>query len=609
MATESGSEEVLFKVVVDGTERGIKSLADVTAASRALREERAKLDLTTATGKERLSQINDALDKNNAKMKESSSALEKQRLNVGNYTGALDKLVPGLGATISGFQGMTKAALAFIATPIGLVIGALALAVATLAQYFTRTEEGGDKLAKVMAQLGAMLNIVLDRVGQLGGALVKLWNGDVLGAFDQAKTAVSGVADEMEREWELAGQLADILDELEDRELSYSVAVSESANQVKQLIIASKNRLITEEQKIKLLEQANDIEVRSNEVAKKNQMDRIDAATKQIEMDFNQLGITQQLGESEIEYAKRIVDNSQITVAARKPVADALIKYNEIQGTSLNLQEKIGNLIDQRGQKAEIERASVEAITEAKRHLVEVNNVLATAGIQQIDITQKGLDISNLEDNIAKRYIATTKQKAEVTRILTDRQKDQALALQALSQSLNQAASLFEKNSIAYRIIMSGQATIDAWRSFNLALATFPPPFGEISGGFSLAAGLAAVAKINEVSFAAGGGSFMTRGPQMLIVGDNPGGVERVDVTPVSGTGKTKVAGNMIAMAGGGSLIAQGFGAREAAMASEAQMRNSDLYRSITQIKTYIAVEDYRIGDKRYAEVVDNATK
>ena len=30
------------------------------------------------------------------------------------------------------------------------------------------------------------------------------------------------------------------------------------------------------------------------------------------------------------------------------------------------------------------------------------------------------------------------------------------------------------------------------------------------------------------------GGSFITDGPQQIIVGDNPGGAERVDITPLS---------------------------------------------------------------------------
>ena len=44
----------------------------------------------------------------------------------------------------------------------------------------------------------------------------------------------------------------------------------------------------------------------------------------------------------------------------------------------------------------------------------------------------------------------------------------------------------------------------------------------------------------------------------MLMVGDNPGGVEEVTVRPISGRGKTRVdkSSGMIAMAGGGSITA-----------------------------------------------------
>lgn len=55
---------------------------------------------------------------------------------------------------------------------------------------------------------------------------------------------------------------------------------------------------------------------------------------------------------------------------------------------------------------------------------------------------------------------------------------------------------------------------------------------------------------------AAGGGDFLTSGPTMLMVGDNPGGVERVTVEPISGKGQTKINpySGMVQMAGGGSL-------------------------------------------------------
>lgn len=58
----------------------------------------------------------------------------------------------------------------------------------------------------------------------------------------------------------------------------------------------------------------------------------------------------------------------------------------------------------------------------------------------------------------------------------------------------------------------------------------------------------------------AGGGSFITRGPTSLTVGDNPGGIEMVNVIPLSGVGTSTHNGRAVKMAGGGSLIAGGGG-------------------------------------------------
>ncbi len=54
---------------------------------------------------------------------------------------------------------------------------------------------------------------------------------------------------------------------------------------------------------------------------------------------------------------------------------------------------------------------------------------------------------------------------------------------------------------------------------------------------------------------AAGGGSFMTKGPTNLTVGDNPGGQELVTVTPLSGKGQSHASGNLVALAGGGAVL------------------------------------------------------
>jgi hypothetical protein len=209
---------------------------------------------------------------------------------------------------------MTKAGIAFIATPIGAVIAALGLALAAVTKYFTGSEEGADKFAKISAQASAVVGVLVDRVTQLGGAIVAFLSGDFKGGLDKLKGSFAGVGDEISREVTLAGQLADIFDQLEEMELKNSIAISETANQVKQLVIASKNRSASEQERMKLLQQATDLEKKSNGEVLAIQQARISATARQIQMNFSQLSIrTEGKERRPLEFANRIINNDQNT--------------------------------------------------------------------------------------------------------------------------------------------------------------------------------------------------------------------------------------------------------------------------------------------------------
>jgi len=95
----------------------------------------------------------------------------------------------------------------------------------------------------------------------------------------------------------------------------------------------------------------------------------------------------------------------------------------------------------------------------------------------------------------------------------------------------------------------------------------------------------------------AGGGDFVTSKPTMLLVGDNPGGRERVTVEPLSGVGKTHYnpRSGLMAMAGGGSLTFDGN--RDLAVQSVSQM--IQLKNSIKNMPKPV------VGVKQFADVAN----
>lgn len=392
------------------TDEAEVSIEKLTAANKRLREERKKVDLTTEEGIKTIKRINKELDENNETIKNNSSALEKQRLNIGNYGSAIDKLIPGfesfrssLDSIKSGFGSFTKsidgatlAQRAFL-LPVALIIAAVAL----LMSWFSRTEAGADTLAKIMAQLGAVFNVIADRAAALGGAVAKLFTGDFLGAMKDAKAAFSGVGDEIMREADEAGKLAEILDELEDRERSYKVAASATTLEIKRLVAESKNRKLSEEDKIKLLEKATNLEIESNKKLKLIKQDALSQLIRETQLTDEGGKMKQKWDETQLEFAERMINNELIQKDVKDKLAEGIIAYNSVEGDSLVIQEKLQNQIDNNLEKQKIREEKQAEIAAKERER-----------LQQLDEKQQAVylaEAQRTEDLIAKKKLANDK--------------------------------------------------------------------------------------------------------------------------------------------------------------------------------------------------------
>jgi len=103
-----------------------------------------------------------------------------------------------------------------------------------------------------------------------------------------------------------------------------------------------------------------------------------------------------------------------------------------------------------------------------------------------------------------------------------------------------------EKSSalaIAFKVLASAEAGINSYLAYTKVLASAPWPWNIAAASGVLAKGIAAQAKIysTDVPKFASGGDFVTSGPQMIMVGDNATGRERVTVNPIgndSGSGE-----------------------------------------------------------------------
>lgn len=617
-------EEFLFKITIDGSERGIKNLADLAKASKDLREERKQLDLTTKEGSERLDEINGLLDRNNDKMKESSSTLEKSRLNVGNYTGALDKLVPGLGATVNGFMGMTKSAMAFIATPIGAILATLATVIGLVSEALKHNDELADKFANVWKGITTVFSEVIKRIGLLGEAVVKVFEGDFSGAMDTAKEAVTGFSDAVAQAYKEGVRFSALANQLADDWNKFNATQAATENRIKQLVLQSKNHATSEAERIALLNQAAKLEEQLTN-------NRIALVTRESKLTLEQIGqeygMRIKVNETVQAYGLRLLDNQKIGDDTGKKIAAAIAAIDQAQSSSIALQEKLQNQRDalEASRQAKLEKEAME-----KR---KANEGLAAVEIQlhtSVQATMTSITAQNekIREGWHKKRIdtQTTADKKDVQNFdKNEKEKTRIAALEHqvrlanISTAIGMAANLFEQDTIAYKALAIARATMDTYRAAAEALPNF------FLAGTIVAVGLADVAKIAGVAFANGG----------IVPGYAGSGLSGTRIMPHHGIPIRRSNGdNLLATVRTGEVILNerhqqalggastfrnigvpgfadsgisGFNAREAGVNSESISRSSEMSRMLSQMKIYLAIDDFRIGEKRYTDVVDRA--
>lgn len=196
----------------------VSSIAEARAQNKLLTQLRNETNVSTQEGIDTLNELNAKLDQNNAFIKENADAYTQQKINIGNYKdaiseslGELNLMNGGIGGFIersneaggagnlltgslkgaaNGFLGMAKAGMAFIATPVGVVIAALVAAFALIKAAMNRSEDATNKLKVAFSAVTGIFNLVMKAIEPLGRFLI---DGIVMG-FELAGKAAEEAA-------------------------------------------------------------------------------------------------------------------------------------------------------------------------------------------------------------------------------------------------------------------------------------------------------------------------------------------------------------------------------------------------------------------------------
>lgn len=198
--------------------REIKTKEDAKKSTSELIKLGDQLDLTNEDNIKTLELINKKIDENTEFMRVNSSATQQQRMNIGNYKqdvkdalnemnlfngglagfatratqagGASALLSNSLKAVTSATVGLTKAMLAFLVSPIGIVLGVIAGAFLLIQNAMNRSEDATNKLKVAFSAVSGIISQLLKWLQPLGDFLI---DGIVVGfemATKAAETAI-----------------------------------------------------------------------------------------------------------------------------------------------------------------------------------------------------------------------------------------------------------------------------------------------------------------------------------------------------------------------------------------------------------------------------------
>lgn len=219
-----------------------------------------KVVVDTASGQANVENLNEDLrdtvkttEKVGTQGKENAAKMSAGFDKVGETVG---KVNPQLGGMISGFQAATKSALAFIATPLGMVMTAIAAAGMAIYQAFKTFQPLIDKVEQSFSALKGALSVVRN-------AMVSVATG-----AKSLREAISGMGGDMRQAAKDAAALMKAQQDLDDVMAEQELTTAKTRAEINKLNVQAKDRTKTEKERLQLLAQAEALEKKDFEQRK-----------------------------------------------------------------------------------------------------------------------------------------------------------------------------------------------------------------------------------------------------------------------------------------------------------------------------------------------------
>lgn len=536
----SEREEKAKKKTKEAIEAEAGSIAALREQNKKLTAERNNTTLATEKGRQRVEELNKMLDENNKIIKDNVDAYTKQKIGIGDYSGALDKLIPGLGATTNGLKATGKEMWALVTNPLGATLIAIGLAFGALMKYFQGSEEGQNRLNKIMLIGSTIMEKIWDLVENLGEAIFNAFTNPKQALLDLMNLIKDQLVNRFVGLYDVIDGLLHLdFKKMANGVLAMGTGVENVIGKVQQLAketadtfnlaIVQANRLaqlqakIDQDEREALVQRARV----SLEVAKLREKAISEEGDQKRATIEEAIKLEKQLSDAEVIRSQRKLEQAQLELKANGDDKEAKMKVAEAEAAVINAEAQRYEAT-LRFQK-ELEKLRDEELKRIQQQALE--NEKFFDQVQQ-DAEKQFADQQKQEaaaaDKEYKRMLQTAEQKKKVDKDVSDMiTKNLGNVLGAQTINYKAGFDLFKKGALLQLLAETNKAAVAA-----MASASSIPIVGWLLGPLAYAAtyakGIASYALVQGTSlgFARGGmlrGKRHSQGGIPITVSGRPG--------------------------------------------------------------------------------------
>lgn len=335
--------------------------------------------------------------------------------------------------------GLTRVVKLLGTTMLGLGIGLLLVALASLVSWFTKTQKGVEAANKIMAALGATINVIIDRASKLGSALVNLFTGNFKKAGEDAKAVFSGIGKEIVEETKLAWKLAEVLNEIDKKEVMLSMSRAANRAEIEKLKKAADDQTLSTQERIKAAEKAAEIEKKDLDVQTQLAEARLANTLGFKEMNGEVRKLIEQIKAGDIT-ADEVIGKLGLSESTIEDLKNFRDQFNELQelmedsyGRQTEQQNTLNSIRQEGADKAkEAKQTELEAVRAAEDAMLALVKDKREQARKEIELNYSR-QIEDLQISLKEEENLTAKARQAINTQIKALEEQKNLELQKLS--------------------------------------------------------------------------------------------------------------------------------------------------------------------------------